>query len=67
MLADGSRWMLRAKEAVYGLAASLAIVDEAWDVPPTSVDEGLVPTMVARRSAQLLLDLHRPPQGHEPW
>ena len=55
LLADGSRWMLRAKEAVYGYAASLAVVDEAWKVPPTSVDEGLVPTMVERHSAQLLL------------
>jgi hypothetical protein len=55
LLADGSRWMLRAKEAVYGYAASLALVDEAWRVKASSVDEGLTPTMAEREQAQLLL------------
>ena len=54
-LADGSRWMLRAKESVYGYAASLAIVDEAWAVTPATIDEGLVPTMAERVGAQLVL------------
>jgi hypothetical protein len=54
-LADGSRWMLRAKEAVYGYAASVAFVDEAWKVKPSSIDEGLVPTMAERADAQLWL------------
>ena len=54
-LADGSRWMLRAKDAVYGYAASLALVDEAWKVAATAVDEGLVPTMAERTDAQLVL------------
>ena len=54
-LADGSRWMLRAKTALNGLTASLAIVDEAWDVAPGPVEEDLAPTLVARRSSQLLL------------
>ena len=31
-LADGSRWMVRAKEAVYGYSVSLAAADEAWKV-----------------------------------
>src|SRR4029077_14866200 len=54
-LADGSRWMLRAKEAVYGYGASVAAVDEAWKVRAASIDEGLVPTMAERVQPQLWL------------
>jgi hypothetical protein len=54
-LADGSRWMVRAKDAVYGYAVSVGGVDEAWKVPAAAVEEGLVPTMPERASAQLLL------------
>ena len=32
LLADGSRWMLRAKEAVYGYSVSCGAADEAWKV-----------------------------------
>ena len=38
-LADGSRWMLRAKEAVYGYACRSAAADEAWKVQG-DVDRG---------------------------
>jgi hypothetical protein len=54
-LADGSRWMLRAKEAVYGYSVSLGAVDEAWRVRAASVDEGLTPTMAEREQPQLVL------------
>jgi len=54
-LLDGSRWMLRAKEAVYGYAVSVGAVDEAWKVRAASVDEGLTPTMAEREQAQLWL------------
>jgi len=54
-LADGSRWMLRAKEAVYGYSVSLGAADEAWKVKASSIDEGLTPTMTEREQAQLLL------------
>jgi len=54
-LADGSRWMLRAKEAVYGYSVGTAVVDEGWKVRPSSVDEGLEPTMAEREQPQLLL------------
>lgn len=54
-LEDGSRWLLRAKEAVYGYSASLAAVDEAWKVPASSVEEGLTPTMAEREQSQLVL------------
>jgi hypothetical protein len=55
VLADGSRWMLRAKEAVYGYSVSLAAADEAWKVKTSSIEEGLEPTMVERVQPQLLL------------
>ena len=54
-LSDGSRWMLRAKEAVYGYAASLGAADEAWKVRAAVIEEGLEPTMVEREQPQLLL------------
>jgi hypothetical protein len=54
-LADGSRWMLRAREAVYGYSVSMGAVDEAWKVRAQSVDEGLTPTMAERAQPQLLL------------
>jgi len=55
LLADGSRWMLRAKEATYGYSVSMAAADEAWKVRPSSIEEGLTPTMTERVSPQLLL------------
>jgi hypothetical protein len=55
LLADGSRWMVRAKEAVYGYSVSCAAADEAWKVPASSIDEGLAPTMTEREQWQLLL------------
>jgi len=55
LLADGSRWMLRAKEAVYGYSVALGVVDEAWKVRAAAVDEGLTPTMAEREQPQLVL------------
>lgn len=51
----GSRWMVFAKTGVYGWSASLAAVDEAWDVKLAVVEEGLEPTMAEREQPQLLL------------
>lgn len=55
LLADGSRWMLRAKDAVYGYSASLGAADEAWKVRTSSIEEGLTPTFAERSQPQLLL------------
>lgn len=54
-LADGSRWMLRAKESAYGLSVSIAAVDEAWKVKPETLNESVIPTMVEREQPQLWL------------
>ncbi len=55
LLADRSKWMVRAKDATYGYSVNLGAVDEAWKVPVRVVDEGLEPTMVERAQPQLLL------------
>ena len=50
---DGSQWLIRGKDSVYGYSTSLGLVDEAWDVPPQVVDDGLEPTMPAMEQPQL--------------
>jgi hypothetical protein len=55
LVAARSRWLLRAKTAVYGYSVSVGAVDEAWKVRPEIVDEGLAPTMVERVQPQLWL------------
>jgi hypothetical protein len=55
LLETRSRWLLRAKTAVYGYSVSVGAVDEAWKVRPEIVDEGLAPTMVEREQPQLWL------------
>jgi hypothetical protein len=55
LLADGSRWMVRAKEGVYGITASMATVDEAWKVLASVVDDGIEPTTVESEDAQIVL------------
>lgn len=52
---DGSRWLVKASVAVFGFSASAAVVDEAWSISPSIVDDGLTPTMLERNQAQLIL------------
>jgi hypothetical protein len=52
---DGSRWLVRGKGSVYGYAASVGLVDEAWGVAPEVVEDGIEPTLGDRCSAQLWL------------
>jgi phage terminase large subunit-like protein len=62
---DGSRWLVRSTGAPYGYSVSLGLVDEAWDVDPKVVDDGLEPTMLARVQPQLgmLSTAHRAATG----
>jgi hypothetical protein len=55
LVADGSRWLLRAKLAVHGYSVGCAVVDEAWAVKPSVIDDSLWPTMVEKAQHQLLL------------
>lgn len=52
---DGSHWSLVSSQAIWGWSASLALVDEAWDVHPDVVNNALKPTMVEREQPQLWL------------
>jgi hypothetical protein len=54
-VADHSRWMIRAKGGAYGFTITLGVVDEAWKVPADEIDDGLIPTMVERDDAQVVL------------
>ena len=45
----------REERDVYGYSASIAAVDEAWEIRPAAIDDALLPTMVEREQAQLLL------------
>jgi hypothetical protein len=55
LLSDGSRWLLRGKDSVYGYSAGMGIVDEAWNVRAYVVEDGLEPTMAERVDPQLWL------------
>ena len=52
---SGSRWLIRSKDGIYGYGGSLVLVDETWGVAPDVIDDGLEPTMLERRSPQLVL------------
>lgn len=52
---DESRWLVRSQDGCYGWPAGLAVVDEAWDVKPTTVSEGLEPALLERLWSQLHL------------
>jgi hypothetical protein len=49
----GSVWRCAAVNSVYGFTTSTGLVDEAWAIPDGVISNGLEPTMLARRSAQL--------------
>jgi phage terminase large subunit-like protein len=52
---DGSRWIVRGKDSVYGYGAGYGMCDEAWGVKADVVEDGLEPTMAERRQPQLVL------------
>jgi hypothetical protein len=49
----GSRWVIKAKDAAYGMAPGQALVDEVWDVRPGVVEDGIEPSQVEQDSPQL--------------
>lgn len=50
---DGDGWFVRAQDATYGWDTTLGLVDEAWDVKPSTIDDGLEPSLLERSSPQL--------------
>ena len=51
----GGRWLVRARQSVYGYTSDCALVDEAWRVLPESVEDGIEPTLVEKPNGQLIL------------
>jgi len=49
------RWLARATDSVYGYDITLGMVDEGWDVDPTTVSEGMEPAVLERISPQIVL------------
>ncbi len=43
------RWLIRSQTGVYSYQATLGMVDEAWDVDPVTVDDGLEPSLMDGR------------------
>lgn len=52
---EGDTWLVRAQAATYGWDTTLGMVDEAWDVSPDTVADGLEPSLMERQSSQLHL------------
>lgn len=50
---EGDGWYVRAQDATYGWDTTLGLVDEAWDVKPSTIDDGLEPSLLERSSPQL--------------
>jgi hypothetical protein len=53
--ASGGRWLIKSRAAVYGHSSSLVVVDEAWAVKASEVEDAIVPTLVETTSSQLLI------------
>jgi hypothetical protein len=49
------RWLARSTDSVYGYDITLGMVDEGWDVDPTTVSEGMEPAAMERISPQIVL------------
>jgi hypothetical protein len=50
-----SRWLIRAQKSVYGYTATLALIDEAWAIEATVIEDGIEPTISEVESGQLVL------------
>ncbi|HUG51251.1 MAG TPA: hypothetical protein VLZ78_09675, partial [Terrimesophilobacter sp.] len=50
---DGSEWLVKAQDAVYGYDVCYGIADECWDVKPDTISEGLEPASMERSSPQI--------------
>lgn len=48
-----NRWVCHASGDTYGYSASLGMIDEGWNIDPSVVHVGLIPTSVERASSQI--------------
>ena len=54
-ISDGSEWLVVAPKNAYGQSAGLVLVDEAWQILPQVIENGVEPTQVERMQPQLAL------------
>lgn len=52
---DSDRWLLRAPDGAYGYDVGYGQVDEAWDIKPDVITDGIEPALLERISPQLHL------------
>lgn len=52
---NGARWLVKAKDAVYGFDGHAIIADECWDLVPKAISSGAEPAMRHRVSPQLVM------------
>ena len=52
---DSDRWLLRAPDGAYGYDVCYGQVDEAWDIKPDVITDGIEPALLERLSPQLHL------------
>lgn len=52
---DSDRWLLRAPDGAYGYDVCYGQVDEAWDIKPDVITDGIEPALLERISPQLHL------------
>lgn len=52
---EGDRWLVRSQDGVYGYDVTYGLVDEAWNVKPETVTEGMEPATLERAMPQLHL------------
>jgi len=50
---DSDRWILRAPDGAYGYDVCYGQVDEAWDIKPDVITDGIEPALLERISPQL--------------
>jgi hypothetical protein len=53
--ASGGRWLVKSRAGAYGHSSSFVVVDEAWAVKASEVEDAIVPTLVETASSQLLI------------
>jgi hypothetical protein len=53
MPGDGSAWLISSLSAVWGETATMAFVDEAWNIEPEVVEDGIEPILSDPEQAQL--------------
>ena len=52
---SGSRWVIKSRGGSYGHSSSLALIDEAWGIKSSELEDAVVPTLAETAGSQLLI------------